>query len=207
MSNPWTGSRLLFDFFRLAGQDTPFRVLFFPVKTGGYEKSGECVFTQPGDRRSTKWLRSEQAELTGHFDAEVLVGEAGSDASAWGTVEEADLDEEGLVDLFERILFFGQRSGAAAKRFMSVPLLGHAICVCATGVAASCAAGPPCVGVGPNSIWPGSLGRNPRGSGGSKAAGVLPFLRPVAAAAGGGGKAMRRPTDFDPPGWLLIVQT
>jgi hypothetical protein len=47
---------------------------------------------------------------------------------------------------------------------------GHAVHVCAaarprdsrlcTGVAASCAAGPACVGVGPNSIWPGScLGR------------------------------------------------
>ena len=47
----------------------------------------------------------------------------------------------------------------AATRFMSVPLLGHALHVCATGVAASCAAGPACVGVGPNSIWPGSLGR------------------------------------------------
>ena len=39
----------------------------------------------------------------------MLVGEAGGDAASRGAVEEADLDEEGFVDLFEGVLFFGQR--------------------------------------------------------------------------------------------------
>jgi hypothetical protein len=40
---------------------------------------------------------------------------------------------------------------------MSVPLLGSVLHVCATGGSASCAAVWLCVG--PNPIWPGSLGR------------------------------------------------
>jgi hypothetical protein len=41
----------------------------------------------------------------------VFVGEAGGDAAAGGAVEEADLDEEGFVDLFEGVLLFGERGG------------------------------------------------------------------------------------------------
>jgi hypothetical protein len=79
---------------------------------------------------------------------------------------------------------------AEVTRFMSVPLVGHALHVRATGAAASCAAGPVCVG--PNPIWPG---------GASKAAGVPPFLAAAQRRRlGEGGKAMRRLTDFDPPG-------
>jgi len=48
--------------------------------------------------------------ICGEFDAEVLVGEAGGDAAAGGTVEEADLDEEGFVDLLQRVLLLGQCS-------------------------------------------------------------------------------------------------
>ena len=32
---------------------------------------------------------AEEGGLAGHLDAEVLVGEAGGDAAAWGAVEEA----------------------------------------------------------------------------------------------------------------------
>jgi hypothetical protein len=41
----------------------------------------------------------------------VFVGQASGDAAARGAVEEADLDQEGFVDLFEGVLFFGQRGG------------------------------------------------------------------------------------------------
>jgi hypothetical protein len=50
---------------------------------------------------------------------------------------------------------FGRRD--QATRLTSVPLIGHALHVCATGMGASCAAVPVCVG--PNPTWPGSLGR------------------------------------------------
>ena len=46
--------------------------------------------------------------LAGHFDAEVLVREPCGDAAARGAVEEADLNQEGLIDLFESILLFGE---------------------------------------------------------------------------------------------------
>ena len=58
---------------------------------------------------------SEEAVFAGHFDAEVFVGEAGGDAAAGGAVEEADLDEEGFVDLFEGVLLFGQRGGEGVE--------------------------------------------------------------------------------------------
>lgn len=41
----------------------------------------------------------------------MFVGETGGDAASRGAVEEATLDEEGLVDLFERVFFFGERGG------------------------------------------------------------------------------------------------
>ena len=53
-----------------------------------------------------EWI-SEQAVLARHFNAEVFIGKAGGDAAAGGTVEEADLNEEGFVHLFEGILLFG----------------------------------------------------------------------------------------------------
>ena len=57
----------------------------------------------------------EEAEFAGEGDAEVLVGEAGGDAAAWGAVEEADLDEEGFVDLFEGVLLFGEGGGEGVE--------------------------------------------------------------------------------------------
>jgi len=41
----------------------------------------------------------------------MLVGEAGGDPATGRAVEEADLDEEGFVDLFEGILLFGEGGG------------------------------------------------------------------------------------------------
>jgi hypothetical protein len=41
----------------------------------------------------------------------MLIGEPCGDPAAGGTVEEADLDEEGLVDLFEGILLFRKCCG------------------------------------------------------------------------------------------------
>ena len=45
----------------------------------------------------------------------MFVREAGGDAAARGAVEEADLDEEGLVDLFEGILLFGEGGGEGVE--------------------------------------------------------------------------------------------
>jgi len=42
----------------------------------------------------------------------VFIGEARRDAAAGSAVEEADLDEEGFVNLFERVLFFGERGAS-----------------------------------------------------------------------------------------------
>ena len=53
--------------------------------------------------------------FAGEFDAEVLVGEAGGDAAAGGAVEEADLDEEGFVDLFEGVLLLGEGGGEGVE--------------------------------------------------------------------------------------------
>ena len=50
--------------------------------------------------------------------AEVFVGQTGCDAAPRGAVEEAVLDEERLVNLFERVLFFceGRCEGVNANR-------------------------------------------------------------------------------------------
>jgi hypothetical protein len=87
---------------------------------------------------------------------------------------------------------------AAATRFMSVPLLSHALHVCATGAVASCAAGP--VRVGPNSIWPGSLGRQSTWERCFESSRhfSIPGDGAAAAAGEGGGGGMRGLTDFDP---------
>src|ERR1035437_4901552 len=42
-------------------------------------------------------------------------GEWGGYASAGGAVEEADLDEEGFVDLLQRVLLFGQGGGECVE--------------------------------------------------------------------------------------------
>jgi hypothetical protein len=85
---------------------------------------------------------------------------------------------------------------------MSVALPGHALRVCSTGVGASCAAGPVCVG--PSSIWPGGLGRQAtvatweRRFESSRRSSIPAVARRRRLGEGGGG--MRRLTDFDPPG-------
>ena len=53
--------------------------------------------------------------FAGEIDAEVFVGEAGGDAAAGGAVEEADLDEEGFVDLFEGVLLLGEGGGEGVE--------------------------------------------------------------------------------------------
>lgn len=45
----------------------------------------------------------------------MLIGEAGGYAAARGAVEEADLDEEGFVDLFEGVLLFGEGGGEGVE--------------------------------------------------------------------------------------------
>jgi len=40
----------------------------------------------------------------------VLIGKACGDAATWRPVEEANLDQEGFVHFFERVLLFSQRS-------------------------------------------------------------------------------------------------
>jgi hypothetical protein len=88
----------------------------------------------------------------------------------------------------------GQNS-EVMQRFILFFLLGHALHVCATGAVASCAARPVCVG--PNSIWPGSLGRQATWERCFESSRRSPI--PAAAGGGGGGGAMRGLTDFDPP--------
>ena len=39
----------------------------------------------------------------------MLVCQARRDPASWSAIKEADLDQEGLVDLFERVLLLGQR--------------------------------------------------------------------------------------------------
>ena len=55
--------------------------------------------------------RLEQAVFAGEFYAQMFVGEAGGYAAAGGAVQEADLDEERFVDLFQRVLLFGKGGG------------------------------------------------------------------------------------------------
>src|SRR4051812_22974362 len=50
-----------------------------------------------------------------HWDAEVFVGKARSLTAARRAVKESDLDEERLVDIFDRIRLFGQRSGESVQ--------------------------------------------------------------------------------------------
>jgi hypothetical protein len=64
--------------------------------------------TNPGAKRLSQRTHyvlkiggsAEEGVFAGHFYAEVFVGEASGYAASWGAVEEADLDEEGFVDLF-----------------------------------------------------------------------------------------------------------
>ena len=45
----------------------------------------------------------------------MLIGQTRGDAAAGCAVEETDLDEEGLVHLFERVLLFGERGGECVE--------------------------------------------------------------------------------------------
>lgn len=50
----------------------------------------------------------EQPSLpSGRDNAEVIVSELGSYTSSWGSIEESDLDEERLVDVFDCVGIFG----------------------------------------------------------------------------------------------------
>ena len=52
-------------------------------------------------------LNLKQAHFSWHFDAEMFVGQAGCYPASRCAVEEAYLDQEGLVDLFKCILLLG----------------------------------------------------------------------------------------------------
>jgi hypothetical protein len=52
-------------------------------------------------------ILKERGLLAGQGQVEVFVGEAGGYAASRGAIEEAALDEEGFVDFFERVFFFG----------------------------------------------------------------------------------------------------
>src|SRR5579883_3017892 len=58
---------------------------------------------------------SEEHAFAGQGHAEVLVGQAGGHPAPRGAIKEAPLHEEGLVDLFERVLFLGQRGGQGVE--------------------------------------------------------------------------------------------
>jgi hypothetical protein len=87
---------------------------------------------------------------------------------------------------------------------MSVPLIGRVLRVCATEDAASCAAGSVCVG--PNSIWPGSLGRQATWERRFESSSAS-FHSCGGAGDGWGreGGGHEKANGFGPP-WLLIVQ-
>ncbi len=55
-----------------------------------------------------------QAILCWSVQAEVLVGAGGGHAAARRPVEKADLNQEGFVDLFDRVFLFAHRGGERA---------------------------------------------------------------------------------------------
>jgi hypothetical protein len=115
-------------------------------------------------------------------------------------IAQLEMDSRGLCDMWMRLcrIFPGER--AAATRSMSVPLVSHALHVRATGAVASCAAGQVCVG--PHPIWPGSLGRQATWERRfeSSRRSSIPAAAQRRRLGEGGRRAMRRLTDFDPPG-------
>ena len=54
-------------------------------------------------------ISKKRCLLTWQWQAEMLVGEARGDPASWGSVKEAMLDQERLVDFFESVLLFGER--------------------------------------------------------------------------------------------------
>src|SRR5690348_4381074 len=66
-------------------------------------------------RTFIKICSEQRGLLSRKRQVEVLVGEAGSDAASRGAVEESALNEEGFVDLFEGVLFFGKGGGEGVE--------------------------------------------------------------------------------------------
>src|SRR5690242_8517458 len=80
------------------------------TKAGGYNPS--AFLTLPIKSAGRKVLKClKQTQLARHINAQVLIRQPCRHASAWRAVEKANLDQKRLVDLFERILFLGQRRG------------------------------------------------------------------------------------------------
>src|ERR1700677_3713471 len=66
-------------------------------------------FVRRGERKdgARSFVLEQRGLTTGYGQAEVLVGQSSCNAAARCTVEKADLNEEWLVDLLERIFLFG----------------------------------------------------------------------------------------------------
>ena len=54
---------------------------------------------------------SDEGLLGGLWRAEVVIGQGGCDASAWGPVDEPLLQEVGFEDIFESVLLFAEGCG------------------------------------------------------------------------------------------------
>src|SRR6266700_3138675 len=61
----------------------------------------------------------EQIGLATVLDAKMIVSQSGGYPTARSTVKETNLDKEGLIDLFQRLLFLRQRGGQSAESHRS----------------------------------------------------------------------------------------
>src|SRR6266700_7614090 len=61
----------------------------------------------------------EQIGLATVLDAKMIVSQSGGYPTARSTVKETNLDKEGLIDLFQRLLFLCQRGGQSAESHRS----------------------------------------------------------------------------------------
>src|SRR5258705_10100935 len=63
--------------------------------------------------------RLEQVRLPSILNAKVIVGQTRGDAAARSAVQESDLYQEGLINLFQGVLFFCQRGSQRAEAHRS----------------------------------------------------------------------------------------
>src|SRR5256885_14324785 len=59
----------------------------------------------------------DQVWLAAIADAKMCIGQAGGDASSGSAVEKANLDEERLVDFFQRVRFFRQSGSQRVQAY------------------------------------------------------------------------------------------